>query len=73
MLLNDVFYNVLTHLHFFFFINLLKLVKTAPLDMAASTTVVVSVWMTLLVTNRPDIVTGVVNQGIQMSIATKVR
>lgn len=45
----------------------------ALLDMAASTTVVVSVWMTLLVTNRPDTVTGVVNQGIQMSIATKVR
>ena len=64
---------IFLHIKFFFFINLLKLVKMAPLDMAASTTVVVSVWMTLLVTNRPDTVTGVVNQGIQMSIATKVR
>ena len=41
--------------------------------MVASTTVVVSVLMTLRVTNRPDTVTGDVNRGIQMSFATKVR
>lgn len=73
MLQNDGLHNILAHLHFFFFINLLKLVKTAPLDRAASTTVVVSVLMTLRVTNRPDTVTGDVNRGIQMSFATKVR
>ena len=45
----------------------------APLDMAASTAVVVNVWMTLRVTKRQDTVTGDVNQGIQMPFATKVR
>ena len=44
----------------------------APMDMAASTTVVVSVWMTLLVTSRPDTVTGDVNRDIQVPFATKV-
>ena len=41
--------------------------------MVASTIVVVNVWMTTHVTNRPDTVTGDVNQGIQMPFATKVR
>ena len=45
----------------------------APSDMAASTTVAVSVWMTPRVTNEVDTVTGDVNQGIQMPFATKVR
>ena len=45
----------------------------APLDMTASTTVVVNVSMRLCVTNRPDIATGDVNQGSPISFATTVR
>ena len=45
----------------------------APLDIAASTTVVVNVWMTLRVTNRMDTVTRDVNQDIHLPFATKVR
>lgn len=44
----------------------------APLDMAALTTVVVNVSMSLCVTNRLVIATGDVNQGIPVPSATKV-
>ena len=45
----------------------------APMDMAASTTVVVYVRVTLRVTNGMDTVTGDVNQDIHLPFATKVR
>ena len=45
---------------------------TEPLELHALTTVVVTVWMTILVTNRLDTVTGDVTQDFGMLFATKV-
>ena len=45
----------------------------APMDMTASTTVVVIVWITRHATDRLGTVTGDVNRGIQVPFATKVR
>lgn len=52
--------------------NPLQSVMTVPMDMTVPTTVVDTVWTTIHVTNRLDIVTGDVIRDIQTVIVAKV-